>query len=122
MPYSLVDLLEGAAVMADEFAKMGERAGVDQAKADELWQAGIEYRAAAAACRAQEGRTDRERQCATHGCEAPASWEGWYKVRDVSGNLTGVAVRAQVCDEHTRVLSAGKEMDAESEEPPDDTA
>jgi hypothetical protein len=48
-----------------------------------------------------------EDKCHVSGCKKEAIWEGWYRVKDFSGNPTGLRQLRQVCNEHRSVLEGG---------------
>ena len=46
--------------------------------------------------------------CEVDGCHNVAEWRGWHKVKDFTGNPTGLIQRRLVCDEHKHLLNGGE--------------
>ena len=49
--------------------------------------------------------------CEVDNCTNLAEWEGWYKVRDFSGNTTGLMQKRCVCEEHKCLLEGFNDND-----------
>lgn len=57
-----------------------------------------------------EAELERRRtRCQCAGCELPAEYEGWYRVRDFTGNKTGLNRQGHFCDKHARQMLIGFE-------------
>ena len=46
--------------------------------------------------------------CEVGGCEMPAYYEGWWRVKDFSGTPTGLMQVRRVCEDHKDCLIGGK--------------
>lgn len=48
-----------------------------------------------------------EPMCEFKGCDKPAEFEGWWRVRDFAGLRTGLVRKHLVCAEHSSYLIGG---------------